>query len=147
MFLKTTLDAEKEELFAFLWLFPLLPLLAVLILCLCHGHFSWMLLLIAFFWFIVWGYIYRNTHTEIYFEDKKITLKLRKTIYTLSVADIKYVEENTFLTNPLRTHTYKVYMQPNTNIPVSYLFIRNREIQKNFTQLFPNIPVKKNIIL
>ena len=147
MFLKTNLDSEKEEFFTFLWLMPLVPLVTIFVLFLCYGHFSWALLLIIFFWFAVFGCIYRSIQTEICFEGKKITLSLRRKIYTLSVEDIMYIEENSFLTNPLRTHTYKIYMQPNVETPFTYLFVRNKKIQKNLCQLFPNIPVKRNVIL
>lgn len=147
MFLKTNLDSEKEEFFAFLWLMPLIPMAAIFVLFLCYSHFLWVLLLVAFFWFAVWGCIYRNIHTEICFEGKKITLGLRRKKYTLFVADIMYIEENSFLTNPLRTYTYKIYIQPKAEIPHTYLFVRNKIIQKNLGQLFPNIPVKRNVIL
>ena len=145
--IKTQLDAEKEELFAFVWLLPLVPLLAVFVFCLCNGHFSWVLLLIALFWFALWGYIYRNIQTEICLEGEKITLKLKRKIYIVSITDIMYIEEYSSLTKPLKTHTYKIYMQPIVKIPSAHLLVRNKKIQKNFSQLFPNIPVKKNIVL
>ena len=147
MILKTKLDTEKEEFFAFLWLLPLIPVLAIFLFFLCYGHFSWTLLLIAFCWFTIWGYVYRSIQTEICFDGVKVTLRLRRKTYIVSVADILYIEENSFPTNPLKTHEYKIYMQPNVNIPSAYLFVRNRKIQNNLRQLFPNIPVKQNIIL
>ena len=147
MVLKTTLDTEKEEFFAFLWLMPLIPMLAIFVLCLCYGNFVWVLLPIAFLWFVVWGSIYRCNHTEIYFDGGRITLKLKRKMYTLSVTDIMYIEENIFHGNPLRTHTYKLFIDSSVEIPSAYLFIRNRKIQKYFSKLFPDIQVKKNIVL
>lgn len=147
MFLKTNLDTEKEEFFAFLWLLPLCPLLAIFVLCLCYGHFSWVLLLIMFFWFTVWGHIYRYVHTEICFEGKKITLRLRQKMYVISAADILYIEETSFLATPRKPHTYKLYMQPDVNIPSTYLFVRNTKIQKNLSMLFPGVPVMRNVVL
>ncbi len=147
MYLKTNLDAEKEELFAILWLLPLIPFLAIFVFCLCYGHFSWTLLLITFGWFTMWGYVYRNIQTEIRFEGEKITLILRRKIYIVSVTDVLYIEENSFLTKPLKAHEYKIYMKPNIKMPYSYLFVRNRKIQNSLSQLFPNIPIKKNVVL
>ena len=147
MVLKTNLDTEKEELIAFLWLLPLIPMLAIFVLFLCYGHFAWLILPIAVLWFVLWGNIYRYFHTEICFEDGKIMLKQRGKVYAFSVADIMYIEENSFHGNPLRTHTYKLFIDSSVEIPSAYLFIRNRKIQKYFSKLFPNIPVKKNIVL
>ena len=147
MFLKTNLDTEKEEFFAFLWLIPPVPFVSIFVLCLCHAYFSWTLLVTAVLWFSVWGYIYRNIQTEICFEGEKITVRLRRKIYTVSAADVIYIEEKSFLTNPLKPHEYKIFLQPNTNIPSAYLFIRNKKIQKNLKQLFPNVPVKQDVVL
>ena len=147
MVLKTNLDTEKEEFFAFLWLMPLIPMLTIFVLCLCYGYFAWVVLPIAFLWFVVWGNIYRSIHSEIYFDDGRITLKSKRKMYTFSVTDIMYIEENMFHGNPLRTHTYKLFIDSSVEIPSAYLFIRNRKIQKYFSKLFPDIPVKKNIVL
>ena len=147
MFLKTNLDAEMEAFFAFLWLLPLCPLMAIFVLCLCYGHFSWVLLLVVVFWFTVWGHIYRYVHTEICFEGEKITLKLRKKTYVVSVKDITYIEEKSFLTKHFKAHEYRLYIRPSTHIPRAYLFVRNKKIQKNLGYLFPDVPVKRNVVL
>ena len=55
---------------------------AIFVLFLCYSHFLWVLLLVEFFWFAVWGCIYRNIHTEICFEGEKITQGLRRKKYT-----------------------------------------------------------------
>ena len=145
--IKTQLDPEKEMFFAFVWLLPLVPLSAIFALCLFYGHFSWILLLITLSWFILWGCVYRNIRTEICFEGEKITILLRKRTYNVSVDDILYIDEYSFLNNPLKMHEYKIYMQPNVNIPPAYLFVRNKKIQKNLCSLFPNVPVNKNVVL
>lgn len=147
MFLKTNLDTEKETFFALLWLLPLIPLVAIFVFCLCYNHFSWVLLLITLSWFAVWWYIYQYVHTEICFEDSKITLKLKRRIYEVSVADILYIEEKSFLTKYFKTHEYKIYMRPNMHMPFSYLLVRNKTIQKNLSQLFPDVPIKRSVVL
>lgn len=147
MFLKTNLDMEKEAFLIFLWLLPLIPMMAIFVLFLWYSHISWLILMIALFWFIVWGFIYRIVHTEICFEGEKITLCLRKKKYVFSPTDILYIEESTFYTNPLQTHIYKLYMQPEVEIPCEFIYIRNRKIQKNLSKLFPDVPVKRNVII
>ena len=145
--MKTQLDTEKEAFFALVWLLPLVPLLAILVIYLCYGHFLWMLLLIAFLWFALWGCIYRIIQTEICFKGEEIRIRLRRKTYILSATDILHIEEYSFATKPLKAHEYKIYMKPNVNLPFEYFYIRNKMIQKNFRQLFPNVPVKKNVVL
>ena len=147
MCLRTNMDTELEEFILFLWIFPLIPLFAIFVLCLCYGNFSWILLMITLIWFAVWGNIFRYIHTEICFDGKKIALKLRKRTYVVSVTDIIYIEEKSFLTNPFKAYEYKVYIRPNLHVPHAYLFIRNKKIQKNLSQLFPDVPVKRNVVL
>ena len=147
MILKTPLDTERESTIVVLWLFPLIPLLAFFALGLVYGYFLWMLLLGVAFWFTVWGYIYKSFRTEICFEDEKITLRLRKKTYLFSVTDIMHIEEYATLGNPFKTRTYKIYVQPNTDFPSAYFFVRNPKIQKNLKHLFPDVLIKKNIVL
>ena len=145
--MKTQLNTEKEEFFAFVWLLPLVPLLVVFVFCLCNSYFSWIVLLIAFAWFTLWGCIYRNVRTEISFEGEIIAIRLRGKIYTFSVADIMYIEEYSFVTKPLKAHKYKIYMKPNVNFPFEYVVMKNKLIQKNFRQLFSGVQVKRNVVL
>lgn len=147
MFLKTNLDTEKEILFAFIWLLPLIPLLAVFLLFLCYGTFLWESLLIVFFWFTLWGYIFQYVHTEICFYGDKISLKYRKKNYLLSVEDITYIEEDSFLMNPLKTHICKIHVSSNVNFPFTFFVVRNSKIQNNLKLLFPNVHVKQSVIL
>ena len=147
MSLKTNLDTEKEMFFAFLWLLPLIPLATIFVFFLCHNHYSWALLLIILSWFAVWRHIYQYVHTEIRFEGNKIALRVKRRMYEVSVADILYIEEKIFHGNTFKLHEYKIYMQPNTNTPFSYLLVRNRRIQKNLNQLFPGVPIKRNVVL
>lgn len=147
MILQTTLDPEKENLVAFVWLLPLIPSLAIFVLFLCYGNFLWGLLLVMLFWAVLWGCIYRRTQTKICFEGEKITLWLKGKTYCVSVKDILYIEESSFLGNPHKLHTYKIYMKSNINIPVAYLYARNRKIQKDFRSLFSGVPVKRHVVL
>lgn len=147
MLLKTTLDTEKEKLVAFIWLLPLIPLLAIFVLFLCYGNFLWVLLLIAFGWTILWSCIYRNIRTEICFDGKKITLLLKQKIYCISVEDVLYIEETMFLGTPHKLYVYKIYLRPNVSNPAAYLLVRNRKIQENVDILFPGVQIKKNVVL
>lgn len=147
MEIEVSMDQEKELFCFFVWLLPLIPLLSVFAVFMSYGNITWIPLLLAVLWFLVGYYIYRKTRRVICVGNDTLTIKADRKTYTVPFADIAYIEEMIFITKPLKTHEYKVYVQKNADVPRSPIFLRNKEIQKNFHQLFPNIPVRHNAII
>ena len=141
------MDVEKEYFIYFVWLLPLIPLLSIFAVFLFYENITWIPLLIAILWFFVWYYVYRQTQKTICFGNDALTIETRSKTYTVPFASITYIDEIVFITKPHKTHEYKVYVQPNIDVPRSPIFLRNKEIQKNFHQLFPDVPVRHNAII
>jgi hypothetical protein len=141
--MKTHLNTDKELFFAFLWLLPLAPQLAIFFLYCIHSHLPWGLVVTMIIWFIVFGYVYYCNHYSVVIEDSQIIVLNKKHRFFIAFDQILFAEEIIYEDNSLKDHKYILHFDEAVGFKHNKLIIQNKEIQKRFDVLFPKIKVSK----
>ena len=137
--MRTNLDSEKELFLMLIWILPLVPQISIFLVFLLYGSFCWYCLMILAVWAIVLGIVYYCNHSVILFNKQDFVVISKNKKQTIRYSDISNVEEISHYNNPKKLKCYRIHIGSENKT----LLIRNRKIQDQFNELFPNIKVKK----
>ena len=128
--IKMELNSEREFLFQFVWLVPLIPMTVLI----CFKIY--IVIIIAVIWFVLFGFVFSLFHCDLFISDNRFILKTMYKEYVINFNDILFINETKKLNNSFVPAQYKIVLRENSQIiPKRFLMIQNKKFTKIYSEL------------
>lgn len=128
--IKMELNSEREFLFQFVWLVPLIPMTVLI------GFKIYIVIIIAVIWFVLFGFVFSLFHCDLFISDNRFILKTMYKEYVINFNDILFINETKKLNNSFVPAQYKIVLRENSQIiPKRFLMIQNKKFTKIYSEL------------
>ena len=142
--LRTSLNVKKDAFFACFTALPSAFMIVIGFLGLLQPVLFIMLPL-AIFWFVLCFYIGNKQHYEIVFYKDSFSIIQKNKVTNISFSQIVKITE-TIEHKPFDSTNYYTILL-NEELSSKEIILTNPKIQKNLSSLFPNVPIKRRVLL